>query len=112
MKKLALVAIAAAALLGPAGGASAQTFYFGVGPQYREPPPPPPPRYYRERDRDERGYRRSERERYGYDDRPRYHAQQPQRGGYAPPSPQWRTWNGCPPNFTVQDGVCKPYRGR
>jgi hypothetical protein len=21
------------------------------------------------------------------------------------------TWNGCPPNFTIQDGVCKPYRG-
>ena len=21
------------------------------------------------------------------------------------------TWNGCPPHFTVQDGVCKPYRG-
>lgn len=26
------------------------------------------------------------------------------RGGY-------NTWNGCPPNFTIQDGVCKPYRG-
>ncbi len=23
----------------------------------------------------------------------------------------WRTWNGCPPRYTVQDGVCKPYRG-
>ena len=22
-----------------------------------------------------------------------------------------RTWNGCPYGFTVQDGVCKPYRG-
>ena len=21
------------------------------------------------------------------------------------------TWNGCPPNYTIQDGVCKPYRG-
>jgi hypothetical protein len=21
------------------------------------------------------------------------------------------TFNGCPPNYTVQDGVCKPYRG-
>ncbi len=29
------------------------------------------------------------------------------RGGYG----GYRTWNGCPPNFTVQDGVCKPYRG-
>lgn len=23
----------------------------------------------------------------------------------------WRTWNGCPPGYTVQGGVCKPYRG-
>jgi hypothetical protein len=23
----------------------------------------------------------------------------------------WDTINGCPPNYTVQDGVCKPYRG-
>jgi hypothetical protein len=21
------------------------------------------------------------------------------------------TWNGCRPNYTIQDGVCKPYRG-
>ena len=21
------------------------------------------------------------------------------------------TWNGCPPYYTIQDGVCKPYRG-
>ena len=24
---------------------------------------------------------------------------------------RYRTFNGCPPNYTVQDGVCKPYRG-
>jgi hypothetical protein len=24
----------------------------------------------------------------------------------------WRTWNGCPPGYTVQGGVCQPYRGR
>ncbi len=23
----------------------------------------------------------------------------------------WASWNGCPPHYTVQDGVCKPYRG-
>lgn len=34
-----------------------------------------------------------------YDYAPGYYG-----GGYA-------TWNGCPPNFTIQDGVCKPYRG-
>jgi hypothetical protein len=22
----------------------------------------------------------------------------------------WNTFNGCPPNWTVQGGVCKPYR--
>jgi hypothetical protein len=22
----------------------------------------------------------------------------------------WRTWNGCAPGWTVQGGVCKPYR--
>ncbi|MGC1981050.1 MAG: hypothetical protein WA711_10020 [Pseudolabrys sp.] len=29
---------------------------------------------------------------------------------YAPP-PRHRSWNGCRPGVTVQDGVCKPYRG-
>jgi hypothetical protein len=24
---------------------------------------------------------------------------------------RYRTWNGCPPNYTIQDGQCKPYRG-
>lgn len=23
----------------------------------------------------------------------------------------WDTWNGCPPDYTIQGGVCKPYRG-
>ena len=27
------------------------------------------------------------------------------------PRSRYRTWNGCPPRYTVQDGVCKPYRG-
>jgi hypothetical protein len=31
---------------------------------------------------------------------------------YAPPSNRNRTGNGCPPNYTVQDGLCKPYTGR
>ncbi len=22
----------------------------------------------------------------------------------------WGTWNGCPPDWTIQGGVCKPYR--
>jgi hypothetical protein len=23
----------------------------------------------------------------------------------------WNTWNGCPPMYTIQSGVCKPYQG-
>jgi hypothetical protein len=34
----------------------------------------------------------------------------PQPGYYDPPS-RYRTPNGCQPGYTVQDGVCKPYRG-
>jgi hypothetical protein len=30
---------------------------------------------------------------------------------YSPPNPAFKTWNNCPPNYTVQDGLCKPYRG-
>ena len=33
-------------------------------------------------------------------------------GRYAPPNPRFRTWNNCPQNYTVQDGLCKPYSGR
>src|SRR3954462_6085503 len=33
-------------------------------------------------------------------------------GRYSPPNPAFRTFNNCPPNFTVQDGLCKPYTGR
>ncbi len=33
-------------------------------------------------------------------------------GPYAyAPAPRYRTWNGCPRGYTVQDGICKPYRG-
>lgn len=24
----------------------------------------------------------------------------------------WHSWNGCPPGYTVQGGQCSPYRGR
>jgi hypothetical protein len=78
VNKLALLALAAAALFATVGGASAQIFYSGpgYGPHIE-------PRY--ERDYDERRYRR------GYDRR--------------------SVRRGCAPNYTVQDGVCKPYRG-
>jgi hypothetical protein len=28
-----------------------------------------------------------------------------------PPPSGNQTWNGCPPNWTIQGGVCKPYQG-
>ena len=31
---------------------------------------------------------------------------------YSPPNSAFKTFNNCPPNFTVHDGLCKPYRGR
>ena len=54
------------------------------GPRYAPAPPPPPPPYYR---------------------------------GYGPPIVRYYrpgrfpTWNGCQDGWTVQDGLCKPYRG-
>jgi hypothetical protein len=41
----------------------------------------------------------------------------PPPGYYPPPPPPpgyyygRRAWNGCPPNYTIQGGVCKPYQG-
>ena len=29
----------------------------------------------------------------------------------APRRGNWRTWNGCPPGYTIQGGICQPYRG-
>ena len=30
---------------------------------------------------------------------------------YAYTPRRWHSWNGCPRHYTIQDGVCKPYRG-
>lgn len=90
MKTLGLLTLAAVAVLTTAGGASAQIFYSGPGyGAHLEP------RYERDYDRPryERGY---DNRRYRRDDR----------------RDNRRTWNGCRPNYTVQDGVCKPYTGR
>ena len=85
MKKLALLALVGAALFAATGAASAQ--YYGpgygvyIGPRY-------------DRDYDEPRYYRRDRERYRDYDRRYYHRASP-----------------CPRGYTVQDGVCKPYRG-
>lgn len=96
-----LSVLAALALFGMAGAASAQRIIldFGANSGYGPPPPgygyspgygPPPPGYgppgpyYRSYSGEGRGYYRPGR---------------------------FRTWNGCQPGWTVQDGLCKPYRG-
>lgn len=95
MQKLILLSAAAAALFVSAGVASAQFYYSGPGfgehiePRYEE-------RYER------RGYRnRDDRE-----DARRYRDAR-EYGPRMNPS-----GNGCRANYTVQDGVCKPYTGR
>jgi opacity protein-like surface antigen len=89
MKKLTLVALSAAVILTTVSAASAQV-YFGFGPPpYAEPEPYYAPRYYAPPP-------------YYGDAGPRaYGGGYYQRRSYACPNPRW----------TVQDGVCKPYRG-
>lgn len=97
MKKLILLSAATAALFVSAGAASAQFYYSGPGfgehiePRYEE-------RYER------RGYRnRDDRE-----DARRYRYRDARENG-----PRMNpSGNGCRANYTVQDGVCKPYTGR
>jgi hypothetical protein len=94
MKKLALTLLAAASLLGTAGIASAQ-YYYGGGydPYYRGGSYPGP--YYRDYYGD-RGYYRGG----------GYYGRRSGRGCVV-----GGRWYPCPCGFTVQDGVCKPYRG-
>jgi hypothetical protein len=101
MKSITVLAIAAGAIFGSVGAASAQGIYLDLGND-RGPRP-----YYRDyddgpryRDRDRRG------ERYG--DR-RDRGERGDRGYYRPGG--YKTFNGCQNGWTVQDGLCKPYRG-
>jgi hypothetical protein len=114
MKRLAFVALTAGAVIGTAGAASAQTFYFGFSTDpypprpYYGPPPRyygPPPDYAPPYDGPYRYYRDEGAPRYY-----RYGERYGERGYYYPPG-RYRTWNGCQPGWTVQDGLCKPYRG-
>ena len=96
MTKITLLTLVAAAIIS-AEGASAQGVYldFGnnPGPRYRDYDDGP---RYRDRGR----YRG---ERYG--DR----GDRGDRGFYRPGG--YKTFNGCQNGWTVQDGLCKPYRG-
>lgn len=88
MKKFSLAILTIASLAGTAGTALAQTYYDDGDGYYVDPSPYYGPRY---------------RERYYDDDR--Y-----ERRVYRERSP-YRQWDGCPRHYSVQDGVCKPYRG-
>lgn len=100
MFRLLIAFAALAAVIGAPGAASAQYY----DPYYRGyyPPPPPPPYYrepYRERYYEEPRYRGPRGFRPAYVDRHGQQTYYPGRGGT------------CPRGYTVQDGVCKPYRG-
>jgi hypothetical protein len=80
-------------------------YYQPPAPGYYQPPPPPPAGYYQP---PPIGYyeppvERGPQLRFDPDD---------DEARYSPPNPAFKTWNNCPPNFTVQDGLCKPYTGR
>ncbi|HEY0569581.1 MAG TPA: hypothetical protein VGD13_15845 [Xanthobacteraceae bacterium] len=114
MRKLLIALGLAAGFVGGAADIAQAQFYFDYGerPRYRE-------RYYHDE-------RPRYRDRY-YDERPRYRDRyydvRPAYGRrYAPPSYDQGGWhrpmrarNGtlqcASPRHTVQDGICKPYRG-
>ena len=106
MNKIVSLVLAVVALMSVAGAASAQQIYLDFGPNlgYGPPPPgygpgygPPPP-----------GYGPG----YGPPPGPYYRSYRGGGGGggYYRPG-RFRTWNGCQQGWTVQDGLCKPYRG-
>jgi hypothetical protein len=111
MSKTAFFVLAAIAFTSWSGATSAQQIYIGPNPGYAPAPGygpgyGPPPGYGP-------GYGPSP----GYDPGygppgPYYRGYREGRGGgYYPPG-RFRTWNGCQGGWTVQDGLCKPYRGR
>jgi hypothetical protein len=101
MKKLALLALVGGALFATNGAASAQ-YYSGtgygvyIGPRY-------------DRDYDEPRYQRRYDERRGYGDRGGIVGE----NSYGRRELYYRVAPGgrCPARYTVQDGLCKPYRG-
>jgi hypothetical protein len=114
-----IAAIALTAFIASAGAAAAQTFYFGVGPDpYYAPRPYYGPSPYGPSPYGPSPYGPSP---YG----PSPYGPSPYSGpppayyggpGYSREAMfyrpgRYRTWNGCQPGWTVQSGLCKPYRG-
>ena len=62
---------------------------------------------------DEPNYRREYRRDYYEDRGPQLRLNLGRRDEprYSPPNPAFKTWSNCPPTYTVQDGLCKPYTG-
>ena len=97
MKKISsILALVAGVSISMGGSAAAQGIYLDLGGN-------PPPRY---RDYDGPRYRDYDGPRY----RERY-GNRGDRGYYRPNAARFRTFNGCQNGWTVQDGLCKPYRG-
>ena len=96
MKALTGAALALAAIISLPDFAAAQGVYIDIGPGAGQRP------YYR--DYYGGGYGG------GYGGPGYYRYGEDGGRGYSRPG-RFRTWNGCQPGFTVQDGRCKPYRG-
>ena len=97
MKNILISAMTAGAIISLAGAAAAQQIYLNFGPSYGPPPGYGP------------GYAPGYGPGYGPPPGPYYRGERMGRGYYRPG--RFRSWNGCQQGWTVQDGVCKPYRG-
>ena len=97
MKNILISAVAAGAIISFAGAAAAQQIYLNFGPSYGPPPAYGP------------GYGPGYGSGYGPPPGPYYRSERMGRGYYRPG--RFRSWNGCQQGWTVQDGLCKPYRG-
>lgn len=104
MHRLLVALTVTAAAISATATAHAQyydPYYRGGG--YYSPPPPPPPTYGRRYDGP--GYGPPPGYGYRYRNAPAYVDRHGQQTYYPGPRGQ------CPRGYTVQDGVCKPYRG-
>jgi hypothetical protein len=106
VKKFLLFALTAGAMFSVCGPASAQGIYLDLGGDG--------PRRYRDYDgpryQDYEGRRDRDYDRPRYRDRDRY-GDRGDGGFYRPNTARFKTFNGCQNGWTVQDGLCKPYRG-